>query len=464
MVSSVKLENPPSQLTNSYKRGVEFGCNNVLFTTGRAWVEVILGSVKVKIEALVLETTAFEILLGMDFINILNGLLFNPGRIIYRNQEYPCTEGKPRDMSHVHEINLRHWTHESYTLIPAKRKSSLVQLAVSEIGGCLFASRANRTHELFCSRENSAWWYNWGSLTERVPWWANPPFSKLQHVIVKVILEQANLVLVTPDWTGGEHEKWRTLLDRITTKRAEFPSQEGIGITYHLDDGKEMPDPKWGTMVSLVDGKVNQVAIETLPTESVEHVHRLSKGFLLNDFLLKTNLGKTFTEVAVQTEVVEDDYMANDPDPLPPLPSMDNDQPPFGPDTPQTLSPKKLVYETPPQQENPESNHGGEPPQEMVTENSPQDSPRDSNLRATTLSCSDQESMLCELFELIEDPYMCQTVQEANLRVLEIEQSLTKLKTLEATLSKNPVPISSCFLDKVSRVVKDKSSGNPRRP
>ena len=164
MVSSVKLEKTPSQLTNSYKRGVEFGCNNVLFTTGRAWVEVILGSVKVKIEALVLETTAFEILLGMDFINILNGLLFNPGRIIYRNQEYPCTEGKPRDMSHVHEINLRHWTLESYTLIPAKRKSLLVQLAVSKIGGCLFASRANRTHELFCSRGNSVWWYNWGSL------------------------------------------------------------------------------------------------------------------------------------------------------------------------------------------------------------------------------------------------------------------------------------------------------------
>ena len=301
MVSSFTPEDASTQVSTSFEKGVEFGENNVQYTKGRVWVEVVLGNTLVRIEALVIVTTAFEILLGMDFYSLLNGILNNPPRLIYKNQEFALIEGKGRELTHVQELTLRAWLTESYTLISPKRKEALTALKVVKVGGCLFASAANATCELYCSRENNAWWYHWGLLSGTQPWWANPPFSKLLQVLVKVILDQAHLILVTPDWKTGEHEKWRSLLDLVTTNRHILPSSPGVGVTYNLDSGKEMLDPTWSTLVSVVDARVNQVNIEVLPEDTVATVRQLSKGFSLDDLISRNPTGKSFSTIATQT-------------------------------------------------------------------------------------------------------------------------------------------------------------------
>ena len=61
----------------------------------------------------------------------------------------------------------------------------------------LFASPANRNENLFCCKAKSAWKYDWGRLGLTC---ANPPFTTLIKELCKFVLDQADTVLLTPDW------------------------------------------------------------------------------------------------------------------------------------------------------------------------------------------------------------------------------------------------------------------------
>ena len=71
-----------------------------LFSLGTATISLRLGNEEVKHEALVLETGAFEAVLGLDFIGAkpCGGILTcpRPCRLLFRNKEIPLNEGNEK--------------------------------------------------------------------------------------------------------------------------------------------------------------------------------------------------------------------------------------------------------------------------------------------------------------------------------------------------------------------------------
>ena len=85
----------------------------------------------------------------------------------------------------------------------------------------LFASLDDTQDKLFCSEENSAWYYDWGKLCGKGMYlWANPPFEDMKKVITKACLEPCKLILVSPVW---QNANWKRLLDRVTVSWHEVP-------------------------------------------------------------------------------------------------------------------------------------------------------------------------------------------------------------------------------------------------
>ena len=85
--------------------------------------------------------------------------------------------------------------------------------------------------------------------------YANPSFSHLANVLTNIALEEARVILRTPDWgTTGEHSCWSRLFDRMTVERTELPD----GANSVPEDSQEtMPAPEWGSLLSIVDGSLN---------------------------------------------------------------------------------------------------------------------------------------------------------------------------------------------------------------
>ena len=79
--------------------------------------------------------------------------------------------------------------------------------------------------------------------------WANPPWTKIEQILVKAALDGVQLVLLTPDWTSQD---WRALLGVITVRRCTIPTTHGL---FAADTGP-LPAPKWDVLVSQIDGKL----------------------------------------------------------------------------------------------------------------------------------------------------------------------------------------------------------------
>ena len=79
----------------------------------------------------------------------------------------------------------------------------------------LFANHKNFQHHLYCTRENSSFSYDWSSLTSSPSslLWANPPFSQLERVLMKVAMEPQRIIMVTPDWGDSP---WRQILEKLS--------------------------------------------------------------------------------------------------------------------------------------------------------------------------------------------------------------------------------------------------------
>ena len=98
---------------------------------------------------------------------------------------------------------------ENYTLDSAAKRDAFRELGLNP-NTCngdfveLFASKENADAEYFCTpKTNNTWWYDWGKLGTWKMLYANPPFSKILHTLVKVYVDQATVALVIP-----EGKKW----------------------------------------------------------------------------------------------------------------------------------------------------------------------------------------------------------------------------------------------------------------
>ena len=154
------------------------------------------------------------------------------------------------------------------------RRQALEVLGVEACEVDLFSEDWNKQEELHITKKEDAWRYDWGDLSRHKPVWANPPFSVLYRVLAKVVCEQAQMVLCTPDWgRSGMAQEWRELLDKITVRRTPLPSQ-GIYIN---SKGTLLPEPKWGSCISFIDGK--KIPREMIHQQVLSEVMRTSKGY-----------------------------------------------------------------------------------------------------------------------------------------------------------------------------------------
>ena len=144
------------------------------------------------------------------------------------------------------------WGDEDYTLTKKMRTRSMWGLGVDpqRVLVDLFASRSNATQRLLISREMNAFSFNWGLLKEgdKDVLWANPPFSMLEKVVVKVLLDPCKIILCTPEWRD---QPWWKPLERVTVSRIYLPWDEGLFVG--KKNNKALPHPHWRTVVSFVD-------------------------------------------------------------------------------------------------------------------------------------------------------------------------------------------------------------------
>jgi hypothetical protein len=141
---------------------------------------------------------------------------------------------------------------ENYRLQESIRDQALVDIGVTKahITVDLFACGVNACCPLFITKRMNAFSYFWPALHSEPSdiLWANPPFSKMEEVVTKLIMEPCRLVLVAPEI---RHTSWWKPLDMLTVARVYLPAHLGI----YIGDCQHsvLPGPEWRTAVSLVD-------------------------------------------------------------------------------------------------------------------------------------------------------------------------------------------------------------------
>ena len=76
---------------------IRVGDDSVQWSLGSTFVDVLVGQEKMRQRVLVMETTALDLILGMDFLSheSVEGILFRPyARLVVNGKEYPLEEMK----------------------------------------------------------------------------------------------------------------------------------------------------------------------------------------------------------------------------------------------------------------------------------------------------------------------------------------------------------------------------------
>ena len=188
---------------------------------------ICLGDETVTQQCRVLDTGAFDIVIGTDFLRR------NPEvKMLSLQRPYSlhCDFGSGLFSVHLKlsgrkDSGLRYtaqtnYRTENYQLARHVLEYALVALQVSldEIKVELFASQQQHIMQLYCLKHcNTAFRFFWKAMGLA---YANPPFSLLAKVLTKIAYEGGRVVLCTPDWgCSGEHAYWRRMLDRMTVGR-----------------------------------------------------------------------------------------------------------------------------------------------------------------------------------------------------------------------------------------------------
>ena len=250
-------------------------------------VTVCLGDEEVTPHCKVLDTDAFDIVIGTDFLRR------NP-QVKLLSLQHPyalhCDFGSglfsvPPELSGRKESGLRYvkrsYRTENYQFVRPVLENGLAALQVdlNKVQVELFASKDQHVTQPYCSRYlNNANRFCWRSMGLS---YANPPFSQLAKVLTKIALEGATVIVCTPNWgTTGEQAYWRRLLDRMTVGRPDLTN----GPIYVPEDSQEtMHAPEWGSFLSIVDGSLNPVPVSDLDQVVLKELMAENRGPTLLD-------------------------------------------------------------------------------------------------------------------------------------------------------------------------------------
>ena len=210
---------------------IRVGDGRTIHSLGGVDVTICLGDKTVTQHCRVLDTDAFDIVIGTDFLRR------NPQvKMLSLQRPYSlhCDFGSglfsvPLELSGRKESGgLRYasktnYRSENYQLARHVLENGLAALQVNldEIQLELFASQQQHIMQLYCSKQlNNAFRLFWKAMGLA---YANPPFSLLAKVLTKIAYEGGRVVMCTPDWgCSGEHAYWRRMLDRTTVGRVQL--------------------------------------------------------------------------------------------------------------------------------------------------------------------------------------------------------------------------------------------------
>ena len=243
-----------------------------------------LGDETVTQHCRVLDTDAFDIVIGTDFLrrNPLVKMLS-----LQRPYSLHCDFvsgifSVPLELSGRKESELRYacktkYRTENYQLGRHVLQNGLAALQVNldEIQVELFASKQQHIMQLYCSKHlNNAFRFFWKAMGSV---YANPPFSLLAKVLTKIAYEGGRVVICTPDsGCSGEH----AYLHRRTVGRVQLPD----GPIYVPEDSDTaMQAPEWASFLSIVDGSLNTVPLCDLDPVLLKEVVSKNPGLTLSD-------------------------------------------------------------------------------------------------------------------------------------------------------------------------------------
>ena len=242
-----------SLVSDPKRRGyclVKVGDGHYRYSEGEKSVHVCRGNFNLPHVCIVMETSAFRVCLGMNFIKqnakrILR-LLFTPPRLIVKSpgtdelplvslSEKSCEKEGGNGLPPA-QSSLRISRREAYSLLPSLGVQVLIDLGDLEPTVDLYANAKNHTEPLYCTPLNSCYAYNWHDFQLC---WANPAWSHLEKMVTKAVLDRAQVVVICPDWgQTGEPAAWRPFLDRMTKVRVPIPD-----VPLYLPDGATSPLP-----------------------------------------------------------------------------------------------------------------------------------------------------------------------------------------------------------------------------
>ena len=279
-------------LLKTYKKtkavAIRVGDARTIHSLGGVDVTICLGDETVTQHCRVLDTDAFDIVIGTGFLRRNPQVKMLSPQCSY---SLHCDFGSglfsvPLELSGRKESRLRYasktnYRTENYQLARHVLENGLTALQVDldEIQVEWFASRQKHIMLLYCLKHlNNAFRFFWKAMGLV---YANPPFSLLAMVLTKIAYEGGRAVMCTPDWGySGEHAYWRRMLDRMTVGRVQFPDAP---IYVPEDSDTAMQAPQWASFLSIVDGSLNPVPLCDLDQVLLKEVMDESRGLTLSD-------------------------------------------------------------------------------------------------------------------------------------------------------------------------------------
>ena len=249
---------------------------------------ICLGNKTVTQHCRVLDTDAFHIVIGTNFLRR------NPQvKMLSLQRPYSlhCDLGSvlfsiPLELSGRKESGLRYaaktnYRTENYQFARHLLGNGLaaLQVTLDEIQVELFASQQQHIMQLYCSKHlNNAFRFFWKAMGLA---YANLPFSLLAKILRKIAYEGGRVLMCTPDCgCSGEHAYWRRMLDRMTVGRVQLPD----GPIYLLEDSDTaMQAPEWASFLSIVDRSRNQLPLCDLDQVLLREVMAENCGLTRSD-------------------------------------------------------------------------------------------------------------------------------------------------------------------------------------
>ena len=267
---------------------IRVGDGRAIHSFGGVHVTICLGNEPLTQHWRVLDTDAFDIAFGTDFLQRKPQVkMLSFQRPYYLH----CGFGSglftvPLELSGQKESGLRYaaktnYRTETYQLARQclEHRLAALQVTLDEIQVELFASQKQHIMQLYCSNHfNNAFRFFWKAMGLA---YANPPFSLLAKVLTKIAYEGGRVVMCTPDCgCSGEHAYWRRMLDWMTVGRVQLPDAP---IYVPEDSDAAMQAPELASFLSIVDGSLNPVSLCDLDQVLLKEVMAEIRGLTVSD-------------------------------------------------------------------------------------------------------------------------------------------------------------------------------------